>query len=174
MRQEAGTLDQCTDPGQYGSAGFEPVAVDVHLASGGADQSHEDAQGRGLAGAVRAEHAHHLVEVDGEVHCGHRDEAVGVLLAQPAHDQRDVGVLGDHRALPAPAQTPGDHHRDEEPDGEDGHQRAEDVPPHDVGRHDRCAGNGWQAHGRGTRVQPDGVDGRLDRRGVRLVGRGHR
>ena len=60
-------------------------------------QPHQHPQRGGLAGAVRAEQADHLSALDGEVDRGHGDEPVGVLLAQPAHDERGVGVLGDHR-----------------------------------------------------------------------------
>ena len=54
---------------------------------------------------------------------GHRDEPVGVLLAQPADDQRGVRVLGDDRAVGAavPAARDDDDHR--EPDRH--HDRAD-------------------------------------------------
>jgi hypothetical protein len=80
------------------------VAEDLRFPPGGPDQSHQDLEGGGLAGTVRAHEAEDLAALDAE-----RDLVENALLADPESgpeilrqplDANDLRALG-HQILPS-------------------------------------------------------------------------
>ena len=139
VRQEARPLDQRAEPGQHRRAGHQPVPEDVDLArrSAGSAPSAPAAWWSCRRRSARA--GRPPARAGPEVHVGHRDEAVRVLLAQAAHDQRAcprTPGATDAVLAAAPAADHGDDH--DEPDRDGGEQAGEHPAP-DASRRWRSA-----------------------------------
>ena len=102
--EEAGALDEGSDPAEDLRAGVDRSAEDVHRSRVGGDEAEHHPHRRRLAGAVGAEQADDLAALGPPGHVVDGTVPVGIRLDEAVDDERDVGVvLADDLAVAAAA-----------------------------------------------------------------------